>query len=363
MRLLVVSPRQILIDQQGHPVTCVEHDDVIYFADWYSCGWLEKAIIKFGRPQLVISDVEGSLAPHPVPRVFIPDLPAGIRYKHRIHRQAAWCPEQNTIVNIEELITNTTDCFNFSVNKKRHDRFLLLKLIQWFGLTSYQYTWSGDGHVMDMSPVLAEIQSLPTQHNWLSSDFLTHILSPITGLATRWHDLVDTMGIQNHQQEYFTGLPQDQWTTFKRQLTEQTVVSLVCDSTSNLEPNFTITERTLYYIGGLNFAIFAGHYGQAEQMQRMGIDTFADIIDHSYQWHNTMVERMYYAIHDNLRILSDFDYARELRYKLAHRLQQNKNYVFGSEFDQWIKQQYQLLPPGLTESLQQLAQNPPAVNR
>jgi len=361
MRLLAVNPSQILIDQHGDPVDHVAHDDVIYFADWYSRAWLEHTIRKLGRPQLVISDVEGSLAPQPVPQVFIPDLCAGVRCRYRPGSQTVWMPDHQSVGDVD-AVTHTTNCFNFSINKKRHDRFLLLKLIEWFRLDSYQYTWSGNGNIMDMSPVLKEMQAMTSVPEWYTSKFLTHILSPVTKIEPLWYPLEDTIGQQYHNQTHFSGIPSDQWALFRNHLTATTAVCIVCDSSTDLEPNFTITERMLYYVGGLNFAIFAGHYGQAEQMQRMGIDTFADVIDHSYQWHNTLMERMYHAIHDNLKILTDLDYVRHLRHSMMPRLIQNKDYVLGTGLDQWIKQQYQLLPPGLTESLHQLTQNPPAIN-
>jgi hypothetical protein len=347
MRLLEIKFGQ-LVDRTNTPVDHVTNNDVIYFADWYSRVWLEHTISKLGTPQLVVCDVEASLAPQPVPLIFLPDLSAGLKSRY--------LPDMLAVIDLDSTKVNTTSCFNFSVNKKRHDRFMLLKLIQWFQLSSYQYTWSGSGDIVDMQPVLTEMQALPACPEWYNSKFLTHMLSPVTGLEPRWHTLEDNIGQDRHHQTRFTGLSGDQWATFKRSIIETTAVSIVCDSSTNLEPNFAITERTLYYIAGLNFAIFAGHYGQAEQMERMGIDTFADVIDHSYQWRPTLMERMYHAIHDNLKILTDLEYAQQQRLHLMQRLIQNRTYMFGAGFSQWVDQQYQLLPLDLVAAFRQLSQ-------
>lgn len=343
MKLWLARTDRSLLDQQNRPCHSISPDDVVYFTDWYSRDWLEQKISQLGRPQLVVCDVEASMAPQPVPQVFVPEMRGGIFRRHR--------PGMTSVVDLSNTQVQTLDCFNFSVNKKSHDRFILLKLVQWFGLTSYQYTWSGSGDVMDMAPILQEMQQLPQQPAWYTSEFLSHILSPISGIEPLWHNFSNDIGQWFDYESRYAGDTWAQWKPFKRALTENTAVSILCDSATNLEPNFTITERLLYYIAGLNFAIFAGNYGQAEQLERMGIDTFPDMINHDYQWRTTVLERMYYAIHDNLEILTDLDYAAQARARAMSRLLANRDYVAGPGIDQWISQQYQLLPPCMLPEL------------
>ncbi len=146
MRLLVARTDRSLLDQQNTPVHDILPDDVVYFVDWYSRDWLTQKIDQLGRPSLIVCDVEASLAPQPVPQVFIPEMRGGIFRRHR--------SGMTSVVDLTDRSVDTVNCFNFSINKKSHDRFILLKLVQWFNLTSYQYTWSGSGNVMDMAPIV-----------------------------------------------------------------------------------------------------------------------------------------------------------------------------------------------------------------
>ncbi len=343
MRLLVARTDRSLLDQQNTPVHDILPDDVVYFVDWYSRDWLTQKIDQLGRPSLIVCDVEASLAPQPVPQVFIPEMRGGIFRRHR--------SGMTSVVDLTDRSVDTVNCFNFSINKKSHDRFILLKLVQWFNLTSYQYTWSGSGNVMDMAPILQEMQAQSQLPDWYTSEFVSHILAPVTGIEPLWHNFSSEVGQWFDYESRYAGDTWAQWKPFKRALTETSAVSILCDSSTNLEPNFTITERLLYYIAGLNFAIFAGNYGQASQLESMGIDTFANVIDHSYQWRPTVLERMYYAIHDNLKILTDLEYAAHTRDQMMDRLVANRDYIAGPGIDQWISQQYQLLPSHVVPSI------------
>lgn len=358
MRLLTAKPSRRLLDQQGQKVDYMASDDVVYFVDWYGRSWFESMIASLGRPQLVICDVEASWTPQPVPQVFIPALQMGTFQTFR--------SEMNATVNFVHSDTNTRTCFNFSINKKCHDRFLLLKVIQWFELHSYQYTWSGLGNIMDMSPVLNELQQIQ-QPAWYTSDFASHILSPITGIDVRWFDIKDHIesklecnSAAAQGQRNLSGNIWTQWDLFKRELTETSAVTVLCDGSTDLEPNFSVTERLLHAAAGLTFVIYAGNYGQAAHMQRMGVDVFSEVIDHSYQWRPTLLERVYYAIHDNLKILHDLDHAHHTRIRYLDRLLHNRTYLSGNGIDKWIADQYLLVPDNVRPLLMTLDQLPDA---
>ena len=77
-------------------------------------------------------------------------------------------------------------CFNFLINKKQINRYLLLKLIDWFKLRSYDYTWSGIGTDMDLSGILAEFDQLSDNVILDLTKFKTHVLSPINYLPKKF---------------------------------------------------------------------------------------------------------------------------------------------------------------------------------
>ena len=83
------------------------------------------------------------------------------------------------------------------------------------------------------------------------------------------------------------------------------------------------TEKTLYSVLGLTFPIWVGGYNQAKEWNRLGFDTFDDIIDHSYQDYDTLIERCYFAISNNIELLSNREKVAQVRNSLKDRLMQN----------------------------------------
>ncbi|HNT71378.1 MAG TPA: hypothetical protein PKI83_06955, partial [Bacteroidales bacterium] len=62
-------------------------------------------------------------------------------------------------------------------------------------------------------------------------------------------------------------------------------------------------------------------------LKDQGFDIFDDIIDHSYQYHNTLIERCYYAIADNLEILTNLQHSSKLRDAMQKRLNANRQKI------------------------------------
>ena len=83
-----------------------------------------------------------------------------------------------------------------------------------------------------------------------------------------------------------------------------------------------------------------------------GFDVFSDVIDHSYQYYNTALERCYHAIHDNIDILIDVDRAKELRKRHWHRLQRNQDLLIQQNLlGKYAVQQAKKLPLDIQEKL------------
>jgi len=118
------------------------------------------------------------------------------------------------------------------------------------------------------------------------------------------------------------------WDSGLRDMFMTSAISLISESNTGLDRASIFTEKTLHSVFGLNFPIWIGHYGQAEQWERLGYDSFSDVIDHSYQHCDTLVERCYRAIELNLPLLSNRDLAHSLRIQHLDRLLHNRNLVF-----------------------------------
>lgn len=98
------------------------------------------------------------------------------------------------------------------------------------------------------------------------------------------------------------------------------------------EPNFyehgcMFTEKTLMAIYSGHFMIWVGSWKAAETAKRIGIDTFDDIIDHSYQYIEHPGARVVEAILKNLDFLKNVHLQQDLRNMNILRLKRNLDLV------------------------------------
>ena len=216
-------------------------------------------------------------------------------------------------------------CFNFIINKKRINRYLLLKLIEWFELSSYRYTWSGIGKEFDMSRCIAEFDLIREHVDIIK--FQNHILSSSFKILPHFVDndltINDTVAEHNDSSKVNYGNNTWVWNNVVGDIFSKSAVSLITESIE-YEKHIHYTEKTLYSVMGLTFPIWVGGYQQANLWQQHGFDTFDDIINHDYQYRETLLERCFYAIKDNLKILTDLSFAKNKKQQNMQRLQNNR---------------------------------------
>jgi hypothetical protein len=292
-------------------------DDAISLAFWcrdtHSIDLCQRLFDQYGIPELIISEA------HPE----YPELTQNIPYYY--------CPtylefEANQLVN--NIVVNDRDaeyCFNFIINKKQINRYLLLKLVEWFDLSSYRHTWSGTGQSFDMTRCLVDFDLFDNQLDICK--FRSHMLSPVVKILPHF---VDTDLNLNNNIKNDVGSIVDYgtnvwtWNNVVGDIFSKSAVSLISESIS-YEKIINYTEKTLYSIAGLTFPIWVGGYKQADLWKQHGFDTFDDVINHDYQYYDTLLERCFYAINDNLQILTDLDYARNKKQQNIERLKQNRS--------------------------------------
>ena len=119
---------------------------------------------KFGKPNIVISSA------HPE----YPYLEKDIKYYY-VPDWLAWHVSQFDLESNNNLPIEK--CFNFFINKKQLNRILLLKLVEWFDLDSYFYTWSGIGQTFDGSEIVTNLHSVESLVDL--KKFQHHMLYPI----------------------------------------------------------------------------------------------------------------------------------------------------------------------------------------
>ena len=325
----------------------LQSDDCVYFPDGFD--FIAFDILKATQqtiPKFLVSEggtVFGESMGN-YQQLFIPDLKYGTQNLVRSH-----CAENAPVVDVCE----TDHSFNFSVNISRVDRILMMKLISWFGLLDYQYSWRGDGVNCDMSPVLTELRKI-TQP-WLTKQLKNHILAPVTEFEPRWIEVSKVPIVH----EWGTS-PDDlsnnvtlMWISAVKPMMEKTAITLICESSNCVGmPVSHFSEKTMFSIIAATFPIWVGTYGQADQLAEIGFDVFSDVIDHSYQYYNTALERCYHAIHDNIDILIDVDRAKELRKRHWHRLQRNQDLLIQQNLlGKYAVQQAKKLPLDIQEKL------------
>ena len=212
-------------------------------------------------------------------------------------------------------------CANFLINKKQINRYLLLKLVEWFELSSYNYTWSGIGGSMDLSRIFDDFDQLPQDLVSNNAEFKNHVLSAVDKIPTKFISAPGAVSNGSNISGY--GKITWTWDTFLGEIISKSVVSLISESI-RYEKYMVYTEKTIYAIHGLTFPLWIGGYKQAETWAAKGFDVFDDVVNHDYQYCDTLLERCTRAFADNLKILTDLDFAREQKIKHLDRLRKNR---------------------------------------
>jgi hypothetical protein len=123
----------------------------------------------------------------------------------------------------------------------------------------------------------------------------------------------------------YTNDNNDNVSNFKNKLAryyQDTFVEIITE-TSYTEQCYLLTEKTLNSIYGMNFPILLCGQGAVSLLRKMGMDTFDDVVDHSYDQYENPIDRMYAALSKNARLLTDSDYIIEQWKKCKPRFEQN----------------------------------------
>lgn len=312
---------KLIWNGKSHVLDDNTHSLAYWARDTLTLDVYQQFVDQHGIPDILISEA------HPE----YPELPHNLQY----HYCPTFLKYQTTkLVNNCSMDNKETEyCFNFMINKKQINRFLLLKLVEWFDLSSFQYTWSGTGQIFDMAEGLNNFNLFSDQLN--VNKFKTHMLSPVSKIIPRFVN--SDLTIKNNVDHHLFGIADYGsndwvWNSVVGDIFNKSAVSLITESIQH-EKTINYTEKTLYSVIGLTFPIWVGGYRQADLWKQHGFDIFDDVIDHSYQHCDTLLERCFYAVNDNLRILSDLEYARNLKKKHLQRLEQNRSKMQSNVLD------------------------------
>ena len=280
-------------------------DDIFYVP-----GMIEPAVLlnwleKYGNPAYIVMDQSGDIK---IEGIKIYSVPL---------RGLAFSFEKFEKFDQSELITtpDTKFCFNFFVNENLNaNRYILIKLVEYFRFDCFDYVLNTDKKLCSIRSLLDQ---LPVHDAELLKEFRHKILKPIA---------LDTKHNKNYRPTEVSCIV-NQWTDNLELLFNQSAVSLISEPNGDQTASI-FTEKTIFAIMGLTFPIFVGGYGNADYLKQVGLDTFDDIIDHSYQFLPTLLERCFYAFKNNLHILSDLNLAKQLRQTHLDRLLKNRDLLY-----------------------------------
>jgi len=117
----------------------------------------------------------------------------------------------------------------------------------------------------------------------------------------------------------------DNVSNFKNKLSsyyENSFVELISE-TSYTEKCYLLTEKTLNSIYGMNFPILITSQGAVSLLRKMGMDMFDDVIDHSYDDIENPIDRLYFAIEKNKKVLIDQEYIKQKWIECEPRFKKN----------------------------------------
>lgn len=281
-------------------------DDVFYVPGLVSTKLLRNWIEKYGHPAYIVMDQAGDIK---IDGINIYSVPL---------RGLAFSFEKFEKIDQHRLTTipDTKSCFNFFVDRNLNvNKYLLIKLVEHFKLDCFDYVLNTDKKLCNSQFLLDQLRHVYDAE--LLKEFRHKILKPIT------------LGIKHNKNYIPDGIScvVNEWTDNLEPLFNQSVVSLISEPNGDQTASI-FTEKTIFAIMGLTFPIFVGGYGNADYLKQVGLDTFDDIIDHSYQFLPTLPERCFYALNNNMHILSDLNLAKQLRQTNLDRLLKNRDLLY-----------------------------------
>jgi hypothetical protein len=307
-------------------------DDILYISDTIDVEKLTELINSVGAPGFIVGDNAGFVKCD-WPIFSVPYRGLDIEWQTlQIH-------------NLLPANTQTKFCFNFIINKSQINRHLCMKLVEWFELSSYAYTWSGIKKNFDLSYTINEVNQTP--HRQWGENFISKLLQPLA-IQPRW------VSCKSEQKKDFAviyyGTNRWTWDNIFKDLMTESAISLITES-QGVQESCVFTEKTIYAVMALTVPIWIGGYGHAEYFKSMGFDIFEDYIDHNYQYQDTLIERCYDAFELNLPFLNSLKQAHDLRNKLMPRLLANRELMMSNVFYKHTINTLQQWPDALAQAM------------
>lgn len=314
--------------KKKYPVDQYKNYNVLMVAEfWLDNDLIDLVTLLNGKPDVILNEFYAKI-----------DLDTKIPVCLINNFFAGFAPVALELSIVDSGAVDTCCPFNFMVNRKRINRHLMIKILEHFDLIKHaKYTWSKSDVDYDLSKIVQELDSIETV--W-AQDIRSAILSPIN-LDQNWISTAQDVVSPNSGIVTLSG---NVWNQGLCSIFNDTAVSLISESV-DYQSGIGFTEKSMYAVMGLNLPIWVGGKYQASEFEKFGFDVFDDVIDHSYQYCDTLIERCYRAIADNLDILSNLDFAAKTRQNVMPRLLKNQQLMLSAAADKHM--QYQRVVNGV----------------
>ena len=293
-------------------------DDVLIMDEWFTHDGvdpIERIIKESNRPRSITSEHYANIAECSYRDIL---NPASLFFYHEL-------VEFSKLTLIENSVT-TNCCFSFMINRKRLARVMLLRMINYFKLSNFNYSLCFSNTEFDASIILRIIDCADIPNR---NEFKSTLLGPCSFPPRTWINSSHTNLSEVDNYDYGDRNAETYNSTLKL-LFDTGAVSVIVETVGK-EKATVFTEKTLMPILSLTFPLWFGGYQQAQHFKELGFDIFDDVIDHSYQHRENYVERCYYALADNIELLSNLELATCLRNQHLTRLIQNREYATSAE--------------------------------
>lgn len=243
---------------------------------------------------------------------------------------------------------DTSAIFNFMINKKMIHRYLTARLVEYYNLENYNYTYSGSCKNINDDRIFRELDLCDPLRKTFTKQTMMEILGNITipprfiGVANNITEVATAGKNYNYGGNYFA------WKTGLHSVFSSSLLSLITESDNGDYDKVTVfTEKTVYAILGLTIPVWPGGYRHATMFEAMGFDVFPDLINHAYQFEDTIFMRCWRAFKDNLDLLKDLSKAKQIREAMMPRLLRNREYLLSKKFVDWYSKEMENWPPEL----------------
>jgi hypothetical protein len=252
---------------------------------------------------------------------------------YTIYRLPRWIYDDSRYYLNDKFDTDlsTRWSFNFMINRATTSRYIFLKILEDFPIANVVYTYTFSraksferNRSFQVYDYTSEIERVPLYGNILNNPIGIPAQTYIdeTKTCVTEYGLVGTKDISpsyNHENYH----------QFLKSMFESSAISLITESTVTtkqcMSHSIHFSEKTLFSILGLTFPIWSTGYGAADVWKSYGFDVFDDIIDHSYQYKETLGERIWYSLELNRSLLKDPVEAGRVRESCKDRLIANRD--------------------------------------